>query len=304
MKNKTGSLNFLFLIIFLIWFSSSLLVWFFFKDWSKSGTFGDTFGAINSLFSGLALGGIIYTIYLQKTELSLQRDELKLTRKEIKRTANAQEASSLLLTEQIRLNNMPLIEFKSKQDLGVENYLIRNISNNVAFDVRLLLVVSTQNEKCPKKNFINKQIDLNDQRQYSNLNELTPNGEWGFFMANSFHTLKSDEKILVPLLLFNLINTSVFLNIQYKDNLNNNYSQNLYIKEIENSRKFKTVAYFPRVPTVTDDMINFDFIESQDSLRKLDATSQKIYELIEVSLNIKHFKDYKLNYNNVDIRIE
>lgn len=53
-----------------------------FSDWTTRGTFGDSFGAINSLFSGLALGGIIYTIFLQKKELSLQRKELKNTRKE------------------------------------------------------------------------------------------------------------------------------------------------------------------------------------------------------------------------------
>jgi len=42
------------------------------------------FGAINSLFSGLALAGVIYTIHLQKNELSLQRKELKLNRRELK----------------------------------------------------------------------------------------------------------------------------------------------------------------------------------------------------------------------------
>ncbi|OEK00604.1 hypothetical protein BFP97_03385 [Roseivirga sp. 4D4] len=61
----------------------------FFSDWSKSGTFGDTFGALNAVFSGLALAGVIVTILIQRTELknqrvelSLQRDEMKETRKE------------------------------------------------------------------------------------------------------------------------------------------------------------------------------------------------------------------------------
>lgn len=44
------------------------------------GVFGDKFGAINSIFSGLAFAGIIFTILLQRKELSLQRDELKSTR--------------------------------------------------------------------------------------------------------------------------------------------------------------------------------------------------------------------------------
>ncbi|RFC54041.1 putative phage abortive infection protein [Brumimicrobium aurantiacum] len=48
------------------------------------GTFGDMFGGVNALFSGLALAGIIYTILLQRNELKLQRDELRETRMEFK----------------------------------------------------------------------------------------------------------------------------------------------------------------------------------------------------------------------------
>ena len=47
---------------------------------SAAGAFGDKFGAINSLFSGLAFGGIIFTILLQRKELRLQREELEETR--------------------------------------------------------------------------------------------------------------------------------------------------------------------------------------------------------------------------------
>ena len=47
------------------------------------GVFGDMFGFANALFSGLALGGIIVAILLQRTELKLQREELKDTRAEL-----------------------------------------------------------------------------------------------------------------------------------------------------------------------------------------------------------------------------
>jgi hypothetical protein len=49
---------------------------------TEQGQFGDMFGAVNALFSGLAFAGIIITILLQKEELTLQRQELKDTRKE------------------------------------------------------------------------------------------------------------------------------------------------------------------------------------------------------------------------------
>lgn len=71
-------------VVFLFWIVSILVIRWEFNDWSTRGTFGDSFGAINSLFSGLALGGIIYTIFLQKKELALQREELSETRNEFK----------------------------------------------------------------------------------------------------------------------------------------------------------------------------------------------------------------------------
>lgn len=48
----------------------------------KAGVFGDSFGVLTSLFSGLAFAGIIITIFLQGEELKLQREELKKTREE------------------------------------------------------------------------------------------------------------------------------------------------------------------------------------------------------------------------------
>ena len=48
----------------------------------ERGTFGDMFGSVNALYSGLAFAGIIFTILLQRKELKYQRDELRETRQE------------------------------------------------------------------------------------------------------------------------------------------------------------------------------------------------------------------------------
>lgn len=53
------------------------------NDSEKQGQFGDQFGAVNALFSGLAFAGLIFTIILQKKELALQREELADTRQEL-----------------------------------------------------------------------------------------------------------------------------------------------------------------------------------------------------------------------------
>jgi|JI9StandDraft_1071089.scaffolds.fasta_scaffold50876_4 hypothetical protein len=88
--------------IFLIWIFSGIIIWFCFES-EKRGIFGDMFGAVNSLFSGFALAGIIYTILLQREELSLQREELRLTRDEMKRSADAQENADKSFKEQVEL---------------------------------------------------------------------------------------------------------------------------------------------------------------------------------------------------------
>lgn len=69
-------------VVLILWALSFIL--FFFKDSEKRGHFGDMFGAVNALFSGLAFAGLIITLILQKNELSLQREELKLTREEMR----------------------------------------------------------------------------------------------------------------------------------------------------------------------------------------------------------------------------
>lgn len=63
-----------------VWAFTFLL--YFINDSEERGQFGDMFGAVNALFSGLAFAGLIITLILQREELSLQRDELKQTRKE------------------------------------------------------------------------------------------------------------------------------------------------------------------------------------------------------------------------------
>ena len=50
---------------------------------NERGTFGDQFGAVNALFSGLAFTGLIYTIILQRKDLKLQRIDLRQQRKEM-----------------------------------------------------------------------------------------------------------------------------------------------------------------------------------------------------------------------------
>ena len=50
----------------------------------ESGKWGDTFGSVNALFSGLAFAILIITLYVQMEELALYRDELRQNRNEMR----------------------------------------------------------------------------------------------------------------------------------------------------------------------------------------------------------------------------
>lgn len=79
-------LKFYILAIFIISISIlfPFLVNYFFSSWEKSAQFSDTYGALNSLFSGLAFSGIVVTILIQKKELENQKIELQLQRGEMR----------------------------------------------------------------------------------------------------------------------------------------------------------------------------------------------------------------------------
>lgn len=79
-SNYTWQLIIAIVVIIICWLTNYYLL----VDRTEGdrGTVGDMFGAVNSLFSGFALAGIIYTILLQRKELGLQRNELKETRQE------------------------------------------------------------------------------------------------------------------------------------------------------------------------------------------------------------------------------
>lgn len=94
MSNENGGANlpkqpsYLWLIaaigsVVFLWCLAWWLIPHFFPEPINAGEFGDMFGAVNALFSGLAFAVLIFTIHLQKGELALQRRELELTRDEM-----------------------------------------------------------------------------------------------------------------------------------------------------------------------------------------------------------------------------
>lgn len=102
-KNKWINTAFLLILLDLVIFVL-MLMWMgisHIEGTNNRAQFGDMFGVVNALFSGLAFAGIIYTILLQRHELSLQRKELKDTREELKLTREAHQKNCSIMDQQL-----------------------------------------------------------------------------------------------------------------------------------------------------------------------------------------------------------
>ena len=85
----------------------------------KRGTFGDMFGAVNALFSGLAFAGLIITLIMQHEELGLQRQEIAQTNKELE--AQRKEFKAQTTTMKIQRFENTLFNLLSLQEKIVDN---------------------------------------------------------------------------------------------------------------------------------------------------------------------------------------
>lgn len=83
------------------------------------GTYGDSYGSLNTLFSGLAFAVLIISLFMQRQELRAQREELEAQRNEIKESnaiADAQRAIAekqrLITEQQADLNQQQIYDAK------------------------------------------------------------------------------------------------------------------------------------------------------------------------------------------------
>ncbi len=97
----------------------------------NSNTFGDSFGWVNALFSGLAFFGLIVTLQMQREELKqntealdLQAKELEATRGEIEKQSDEFKTQSLLIEQQGQLLDKQ-IRIEQKRD--AENLIFRTL---------------------------------------------------------------------------------------------------------------------------------------------------------------------------------
>jgi len=128
-KDKLGTkdgqkrLMILTISVVFIWGLSGIAIYQLIPDWSHRGTFGDMFGAVNALFSGLAFAALIYTIVLQREEIQLNRSEISMNRRELKKSASAQEEQAKQTHLAAKINAINTV-------INYYNIQISNINNS------------------------------------------------------------------------------------------------------------------------------------------------------------------------------
>lgn len=70
-------------VVLALWVGISFGILKLVPGWPERGQFGDLFGAVNSLFSGLGFAGLLYTIVIQQKQIGMQREELAMQRQEL-----------------------------------------------------------------------------------------------------------------------------------------------------------------------------------------------------------------------------
>jgi hypothetical protein len=155
-RSNPWKIGFLILgIAVVLWIGYAITVPHLAMKWSTAADFGNMFGGIGALFSGLALAGVVVAVLMQREELELQREELRLTRAELKRQAAAQEISSRAVETQVQLMltaaklnaNSSLLAFYSRQ-VRIPEFMEREThhADNIYNLLKEMNLMSTQQD--------------------------------------------------------------------------------------------------------------------------------------------------------------
>ena len=180
-KEETKSRLWIWIIIAIIgvialWGLSWILIDKYIDSSTDQGTFGDKFGAVNALFSGLAFAGLIVTLLYQKEELKLQREELAQTREELKGQREEFEEQNKTMKRQRFENtffNMLSLQQEITHNLSYENP-IQDEAELMRYDVKQRIY---KNRAVFEGLYTNAIIDYDGSRCYGGIiNKLAIHG--------------------------------------------------------------------------------------------------------------------------------
>jgi hypothetical protein len=232
------------------------LVYLLLPNWNDRASFGDMFGAVSTLFSGLAFAGVIYAIFLQRRELELQRYELEMTREELRRTAEAQEKSEAALNEQAKammltakissINLIPAI-YPNVGMQGSKVFIeISNIGNTSAFDIDVLNVGIYNAEKIEVEEFISKYVKK--ETELVSRIETSEDDFYGVYDHICYAVIPSRRKVKA-IFDFPIPPFGIYILLQFRDIQGNNYHQlsNVWYR---GERSYQVTNIEPKTPDV------------------------------------------------------
>lgn len=126
--------------IFVLWVIYGVYAY---RSTNEFNAFGDAFGALNTLFSGLAFAALVVALLMQRQELANQLEELRESRKALHASAEANARMAEAAVLQIENAGRPrLVFYLLKEHKSGRWYLqLRNSGNSVASEIQLTLEV-------------------------------------------------------------------------------------------------------------------------------------------------------------------
>ncbi len=131
-----------FLLVTGIWFTVFIILWTY-QDLGVAG-FGDAFGALNTLFSGLAFIGVIIAILIQQNGLNIHRQELQLQKKELQETKEALIETAAAQAKQVS-NQITTAKLQGLSAL-LDSYVQSTPRSKSELDKRTNIISQTQDE--------------------------------------------------------------------------------------------------------------------------------------------------------------
>ena len=210
----------IFLLAIVLWAATIFIMPYLVGD--DIGKYGDMFGSINALFSGLAFAALVVTLVLQREELTLQRKELELTRKEFAKQTVTMKATLEASNKSLLLQYKPKFTFETQGPYnGSESFQ----GSNAFFKLK--------NTGKPAHN-----IKMRDKPEMRRQYKLLSNP-----ILNESITIDSNQSLLV--IFFNQESHSEIISINseidFEDSLGNHYSQKIIGFYNPSKRKFEDI---------------------------------------------------------------
>ena len=184
------------------------------------------------------------------------------------------------MTEQLRINNIPILSFSSKTNDDFPNVFIKNTSSSQIFNMDIYVFMTESNESYHIDDFIENNVKKGMVEFANRIKKkelFDDDGTW-CVMDRGFYNYVPEKSFITIPIDYPLDKDFFFLFIQYMDVLGNNYYTHLaFHRMINNPDEYQVDIINPIIPTLID---RIDF-QDEDS-RRVMIENEKVQEVIEL----------------------